>query len=282
MKPSTEFILENDYFSASIVNDILMVKEKMHILNMTYNIDKTFSFYDDLDTVAANNNYKAIAVVGNPDSVCHRERISFLLSILSDDKANKNIDRLSNIVNQIFLLLSSASVPTIYAGSGRISFFHFNLSLAHDFRVVARDTLFENYNTDLGIITKGSGYFLPRLVGFKKAVEIMQWRNFTAEEAMHLGLVDSIVSTEKLVEEAVDFLNITTTGTRSTLLAIRKLLKFDTDKLKTTLALEDKLIKNSLISPNFKKYFDIYCSKHSDRMAPFSGEAGNEERRAKS
>ena len=139
--------------------------------------------------------------------------------------------------------------------------FHLNLSLAYDYRIVADDTVFENPSADIGMITKGSGYFLPRLLGVRKATEVLQWKTFCAEDALDLGLIDRIVPVSKLEEETMQFVAANLEASVSTLLGIRKLFKCDPKELQRSLELEDRLIKERLKSPDFRKTFGEYCIK---------------------
>ena len=139
--------------------------------------------------------------------------------------------------------------------------FHLNLGLAYDYRIVADDTVFVNPGADIGMITKGSGYFLPRLLGVRKATEVLQWKSFCAEEALDLGLIDLIVPLSKLEEETMQFVAANLEASVSTLLGIRKLFKCDPKELQRSLELEDRLIKERLQSPDFRKTFGEYCIK---------------------
>jgi enoyl-CoA hydratase/carnithine racemase len=143
----------------------------------------------------------------------------------------------------LFLRLSALNRMTVFAGQGTLSLLYLNIGLAHDYRIVAEDTVFENLNAHMGLVTKGSGYFLPRLLGIRKATEVLQWKSFSAEDALELGLVDRIVPVSRLEEETMQFVLADPVYSSSTLLGIRKLLKCDTKELKRSLDLEDCLIK---------------------------------------
>jgi 2-(1,2-epoxy-1,2-dihydrophenyl)acetyl-CoA isomerase len=194
----------------------------------------------------------------------HIEHSEFLSKVLSISWENNHLDRFINVVNRLILTLSTLNSITVFAGQGTISQFYLNLGLAYDYRIVTDDTVFQNPNVDIGLITKGSGYFLPRLLGIRKATEVLQWRSFTAEDALHLGLVDRIVPASKLEEETMRFVQGSLANSASTFLGIRKLLKCDAKELKRSLDLEDILIKERLGSPDFKETFAARCEKPLD------------------
>jgi 2-(1,2-epoxy-1,2-dihydrophenyl)acetyl-CoA isomerase len=186
------------------------------------------------------------------------EHTRFLSKILSGDRDSKELERYINVVNRMILNLSTIDRMTVFVGQGTISLFYLNVGLAHDYRFIAEDTVFENLNADIGLITKGSGYFLPRLLGVRKATEVLQWKSFSAEDALQLGLVDRIVPASKLEEETLQFVRQNLVRSSSTLLGIRKLLKCDTRELQRSLELEDHLIKDRLNSAEFRKtFFDL-------------------------
>jgi len=259
MKTKVSLTSDNDLFSSTVENGVLVIREKRHIQSMTHDIKAVFSFYDYLESMLASRAFTALAVFGHPDKAGPREHCAFLYKALSDSLEGKLMDRLVNVVNRLILSLSTLNAITVYAGRGTISLVHLNLSLAYDYRLVADDTVFENRNVDLGMLTKGSGYFLPRLLGVRKAAEVLQWKSFSAEDALQLGLVDQIVPAAKLEEETMRLIAASMAGPAANLLAIRKLLKCDLQELQRSLEREDKLIRDRLVSSDFKAAFAKYC-----------------------
>ena len=195
-----------------------------------------------------------------PDKDESIEYSRFLSKALLVKDDNHLIDRLTNVFNYAIRKLTTLNGITIFAGRGTVSMFHLNLALAYDYRIVAEDTVFENPSACIGMITKGSGYFLPRLLGVRKATEVLQWKTFYAEDALELGLIDRIVPESKLEEETMQFVAANLEVAAPTLL-IRKLFKCDPKELERSLELEDRLIKNRLKSPDFRKTFSEYCEK---------------------
>jgi hypothetical protein len=74
-------------------------------------------------------------------------------------------------------------------------------------------------------------------------------------------LIDRIVPVSKLEEETMQFVAANLEASVSTLLGIRKLFKCDPKELQRSLELEDRLIKERLQSPDFRKTFGEYCIK---------------------
>jgi len=261
MKTKEMLTTDNDYFSSSLENEILVFRQKQHIMHVTQDLKKIFSLYDYMDSVFASKSYKALVMFNHSELSARVVQRRFLSKILAGNVEGKDFDRFVNVVNRLILTLSTLDRMTIFAGQGIISLFYLNIGLAHDYRVVAEDTIFENLNSDIGVITKGSGYFLPRLLGIRKAAEVLQWRRFTADEALQLGLVDLVVPASKLEAETLQFVERELAHSSSNLLGIRKLLKCDLKELKRSLDLEDHLIKERLRSADFREAFAEYCKR---------------------
>jgi len=252
---------DNELLSSSLENDVLVIRQKQHIKTLTKDLLAIYSFYEYLESILSSKSYKAMVMFACPDKDEYIEYSMFLCKALSAKNHNLLIDRLANAVNYLICTLSRLNGITVYAGRGTVSMFHLNLSLAYDYRIVADDTVFENAGAEIGMITKGSGYFLPRLLGVRKATEVLQWKTFCAEDALNLGLIDRIVSVSKLEEETMQLVAGNLEASVSTLLSIRKLFKCDPKELQRSLELEDQLIKDRLQSPDFRKTFGEYCIK---------------------
>ncbi|MEM5789571.1 MAG: enoyl-CoA hydratase/isomerase family protein [Syntrophobacteraceae bacterium] len=252
------FTSKNDFFTASLENDVLAIRPNQHIKALTKDVGAMFSFYKDLESILFSKSYKAMVMFASPDRDEYIEYCKFLSKALSPNGiGNHLIDRLLNLVNFFIRTLSTLDRITVFAGRGTVSMFHLNLSLAYDYRIVADDTVFENPGADIGLITKGSGYLLPRLIGVKKATEVLQWKTFCADDALDLGLIDRIVPVSKLEEETMQFAAANLDV--SIFLDARKLFKCDIKELERNLELEDRLIKEHLKSSEFRRTFGEYC-----------------------
>lgn len=256
MKTKATLSTDNAFFSSSLKDGILVVRQKQHILNVTQDLKDIFSLYEYLDSILSSRSFKTFVMFVCSGQSGRLEYARFLTKILSSiNQVCPDLARFFNVVNRLILTLSTLDCITVFAGQGTISLFYLNIGLAHDYRIVADDTVFENQNADFGLITKGSGYYLPRLLGIRKATEVLQWKSFSAEEALQIGLVDRIVPVSRLEEETMQFVQENLMNSSSPLLDIRKLFKCNVSELKHFLGLEDHLITERLNSKEFRKMF---------------------------
>jgi 2-(1,2-epoxy-1,2-dihydrophenyl)acetyl-CoA isomerase len=246
---------DNEQFSSCLDNEILVIREKRHIFHLTQDAVSIFSLYDYMESVLSSNAYKALVMFARSEQDLYAEHSRFLSRILSGLLEDHCLDRFLNVVNQFILSIPTLNCMTVFAGQGTISLFYLSTGLAYDYRIIAEDTVFENPNLDIGLVTKGTGYFLPRLLGIRKATEVLQWKRFSAEDAFRLGLVDRIVPASRLEEETMRLVSGNDAHLYSTLLGIRKLFKCDIKELRRSLELEDDLIKERLKSEELRRKF---------------------------
>jgi 2-(1,2-epoxy-1,2-dihydrophenyl)acetyl-CoA isomerase len=102
-----------------------------------------------------------------------------------------------------FLALRRMGKPVLASVHGAVAGAGFSLMCAADLAVAAADTRFTLAYANIGASPDGgSTYFLPRLVGYKRAMEmIMLPDRFDAETARQNGLVNWVVPNDKLAEE---------------------------------------------------------------------------------
>jgi 2-(1,2-epoxy-1,2-dihydrophenyl)acetyl-CoA isomerase len=105
---------------------------------------------------------------------------------------------------EIALVIRSAPQPVIAAVNGAAAGGGANLALACDYRIAAEGAALGQVFHKLGIGPDwGGSYFLPRLVGPSRALELI-WsaRMVPAGEAHALGMVDRVVPDDRLLAEA--------------------------------------------------------------------------------
>ncbi|GAB6036604.1 enoyl-CoA hydratase [Fundidesulfovibrio butyratiphilus] len=251
-----------DPFVASFESDdMLVLRWNQHLLNLCYDVRRVFAFYEKLNAILHGGGFRTMVSLGSDIKPGFAESATFLHNVLQAKDSAKFIERFFNLVNTYVLTLSSLNAVTIHADHGNVSLFALNVSLAYDYRIVAQDTVFENSNAEVGLISKGGGaYFMSRLLGVRKAAEVLQWSAFSAEEALQLGLVDRIVPRKDLEQEALEMAKAQSLRPTSMLLGLRKLLKCDPQELKRNLELENQLILGRVSTPDFKKAFTECCA----------------------
>ncbi len=107
---------------------------------------------------------------------------------------------------RIFNRMAALRVPTVAAIHGACAGGGYEITLACDHRVAsdAPATRIGLPETTLGLVPAwGGATRLPRLIGPEKSAEvILKGKLYPATEALQLGLVDEVVSQDKLIESA--------------------------------------------------------------------------------
>jgi enoyl-CoA hydratase len=106
--------------------------------------------------------------------------------------------------NTFFSKLEDVKKPVIAAINGHCNGGGLELALCCDFRIAAEGAYFGAGEVKLGVMPGGGGTArLPRLIGPGRAKEFLYFGNrIDAHEAYRIGLVNKVVSLEKLMEEA--------------------------------------------------------------------------------
>jgi 2-(1,2-epoxy-1,2-dihydrophenyl)acetyl-CoA isomerase len=100
--------------------------------------------------------------------------------------------------------------PMIAAINGPAVGFGLTVSLICDIRISSDQAMFSCAFVRIGVTPEfGSSYFLPRLVGYGKAMELaLTAENFDAYEALRIGLVNRVTPHAELMSEAMQMAEI--------------------------------------------------------------------------
>jgi 2-(1,2-epoxy-1,2-dihydrophenyl)acetyl-CoA isomerase len=109
--------------------------------------------------------------------------------------------------NPIIRRICEMEKPVIAAVNGVAAGAGCSLALACDMRIASEFATFIEVFVNVGLIPdSGSTYFLPRLVGHARAMELCcTGRKVEAEEAERLGLVNRVVKADELMDETMRF-----------------------------------------------------------------------------
>jgi len=154
---------------------------------------------DALAEAAQRPEVRVIVVTGAGRAFCAGADVADLAAIAERDAA-ANRDYLARHVHRLPLLLEAIDKPVIAAVNGAARGAGFDIALMCDLRVAAGSATFAQTYIELGIIPgDGGAFFLPRLAGTARALELI-WtgRVIGAEEAAQMGLVNRVVADEAL------------------------------------------------------------------------------------
>ena len=186
------------------------------------------------------------------EMMSHGDDIGVAAQALADD-FHAAISVLSRM--QAVLMIA---VNGVAAGGG------FSLALIGDLVLAAESASFTMAYTRAGLCPDGaSSHFLPRLVGLRKAQELMLCNpTLDAHAARELGLVTRVVADQDLLDETNRLASELASGARLSAAYARKLLMASPDNdLETQMALEGQLLAQCAASPDGREGIQAFIDK---------------------
>ncbi|HET9363481.1 MAG TPA: enoyl-CoA hydratase-related protein [Candidatus Angelobacter sp.] len=163
------------------------------------------------------------------------------------------------------------NAPVIAAVQGAAAGGGFSLAISCDLVLAADSATFLMAYTRIGMAPDGgSSYFLPRLVGLKRALELtLTNRVLSAREACEWGLVTEIVAADKLTGRAEELARSLAQGPTSALGAAKRLLHSGWNQsLETQMEWESRAIAEASGTADGKEGIRAFVEK---RKAKFGG-----------
>jgi len=177
--------------------------EKMNAFTLAM-IDQWVSF---LEECQQDSSVKVIVLTGRGKAFCTGGDLELLENTArSTPLASKNL--IWKHIQKIPLLLwEEIDKPVIAAINGTAVGAGLDMALMCDLRFAAESAKFSEGYIKLGLVPgDGGAYFLPRLVGTAKALELLWTGDFIdAGEAQKLGLINRVYPDDKLLEETYKF-----------------------------------------------------------------------------
>jgi enoyl-CoA hydratase/carnithine racemase len=119
----------------------------------------------------------------------------------TDPRLSKS--RLWDMVQRIPLTLAELDKPVIAAVNGPATGAGMDLANMCDIRTAAESARFAESYVRIGLVPGAGGcWFLPRLIGLPKALELLFTADFIdAQEALRLGMINHVFPDDQLMEE---------------------------------------------------------------------------------
>lgn len=186
------------------MSDKLLVSLENGVKRITFNnparrnsIDfDTIRLFTEAIEQSAEDETRVVIITGSGDSFCAG---ADLQSINSGAGPDVTAD-LREGVNPGVLAMRSLPKPIIARVHGHAAGVGCNYALAADIIIASDQSFFGQVFVKIGLMPDGGGtYFLPRLVGYNKAFELMALGDpIPAQQAFEMGMINRVVSAAEL------------------------------------------------------------------------------------
>jgi enoyl-CoA hydratase/carnithine racemase len=165
--------------------------------------DMRGEFADALETIAAWPGVRVLVITGAGRAFSAGGDVAFMVRLKETGAGFEGLAPLVGAGGRAIARLVSLPFPTIASVNGPAAGGGCNLALACDLRIASDRASFGQSFVRIGLHTDWGGtYFLPRLVGVSKALELCWLGDMVeADEALRIGLVNRLVPHERLAEE---------------------------------------------------------------------------------
>lgn len=191
--------------------DVLLVAREGAVATLTMNRPRAKNALDpaliaalgaQLREVAGDPAVRAVVLTGAGGAFCSGADLKAAMS--QGPGAFEHIDEALDRYHTVIRTITSAPKPVVAAVDGPAVGFGCDLALACDLRVASSEAYFQEKFVKIGLIPDGGGTFwLPRLVGLGRALEIMMLGEpIPAARALDLGIVNRVVAPGELAGEA--------------------------------------------------------------------------------
>jgi len=234
----------------------------------SFNREMAFLLQDTLDKCENDNEVRAIVITGNGKAFAAGQD----LKEVTDPELNPGFKKiLDEHYNPIITRLRRIKKPIVAAVNGVAAGAGANIALACDIVIAHENVSFIQAFSKIGLIPDSGGtYFLPRLIGFQKAMALaMLGDKISAEEAEKMGMIYKVSSTESFEEEVQKLaLKLANMPTKSLGMIKELFHKSMNNTLEEQLALESKLQIEAAQSKDYEEGVKAFIEK---RQPNFKG-----------
>lgn len=206
----------------------------------SFNQKMAFALQEALKTAGQNDDIRAIVITGEGKAFCAGQDLA--------EATDPNGPELQSIVkdhyNPIIELIRNIEKPVIAAVNGVAAGAGANIALACDITFAKQSASFIQAFSKIGLIPDSGGtFFLPRIVGFQKAMALMMTGDkVSADDAEKMNMIYKSVPDENFEETVKNFAQqLAQMPTRGLGLTKKALNETFSNNLTEQLALEEKL-----------------------------------------
>ena len=230
----------------------LLVKQDDAVLTITMNRPEVLNAFNDvmlaelteaMEAVAQDESVRCVVLTGAGRAFGSGQDLHSLAEGRNSGAIGTVSEHLQKYHRLVYAIREMPK-PVIAAVRGVAAGISCNIALACDLRIASEDARFIEAFARIGLVPDGGGgYFLPRLVGVGKAMELsMLADEVTGSEAERIGLVNRCVPLEEFEETTRFLAQRLAKGPTRTYALIKKLIYTSAESdLQTSMRLEGEL-----------------------------------------
>lgn len=251
-----------------IKNNVLWIRLNRPQVFNSFNQEMAFAVQGALDEAVTDRNIRAVVITGEGKAFCAGQDLA--------EATDPNGPELQSIVakhyNPIIGKIRTIEKPVIAAVNGVAAGAGANIALACDIVFAGNSASFIQAFSKIGLIPDSGGtFFLPRLIGFQKAMALMMTGDkVIAEEAERMNMIYKSVGDEMLMETVEKFAEqlakMPTRGLGLTKIAMNASM---TNNLSQQLKVEEELQTQAGSTYDFQEGTTAFLEK---RKPEFKGE----------
>lgn len=263
-----EFSIENK--NKGMSNNSILLKIENNVAYITLNRPEVFNSFNRemalnlqavLDDCETDIEVRAIVLTGNGKAFCAGQD----LKEVTDPDLNPGFKKiLEEHYNPIITRIRSIKKPIVGAINGVAAGAGANIALACDIVVAHEKVSFIQAFSLIGLVPDSGGtYFLPRLIGFQKALALaMLGEKVSAEEAERLGMIYKVIPLENYEEQVKTLATKLANMPTKALGKIKELFNHSlSNDLEAQLALESKLQIEAAQTEDYKEGVTAFIEK---------------------
>ncbi len=195
------------------MTDQLLFETKDHIATITLNRPDVLNAFTEemirawvaaLEECRDNDDIHVVILTGAGRAFCAGGDVRAMKESPERNNPNLTKSRLWDMVQHIPKTLQEMDKPIIAAVNGPATGAGMDMASMCDIRLAAESAKFAESYVRMGLVPGAGGcWFLPRLVGMPKALELLYTADFVeAAEAKEIGLVNHVYPDDELMEQA--------------------------------------------------------------------------------
>lgn len=248
-------------------NNVCEIKLNRPEVFNSFNKSMALALQKALDECEKNDDVRAIVITGEGKAFCAGQDLAEAtdpngpeLKMIVKEHYNPIIERIRNIEKPII-----AAVNGVAAGAGA------NIALACDITIAKKSASFIQAFSKIGLIPDSGGtFFLPRIIGYQKALALMMTGDkISAEQAEKMNMIYQAVEDEAFESVVIAFAEkLATMPTRGLGLTKRAVNQSFSNSLSEQLSVEEELQTEAGKTDDFNEGVTAFMEK---RKPVFTG-----------